>query len=78
MNAYVQTLKNDVRVFVSYYTPIALIIKNKIITSDKKYSSTTSRQKNRFIKEYALKVNTISHENFLKLLKKYNIYKGWA
>jgi hypothetical protein len=77
-NAYIKTLENGIHVFVSYYTPIALVIKNKIITSSKKYSRTTTLQKNRFISENGLKVKNIDHKQFIKLLDQYNIMKGLA
>ena len=77
-NAYIKTLENGISVFVSYYTPIALVIKNRIITSDKKYSRSTTMQKNRFIGEKGLKVKHIEHDYFVKLLDQYNIMKGLA
>jgi len=77
-NAYIKTLENGVKAFVSYYTPVALIINNKIITSDKKYSRSTTMQKNRFINENGLKVKHIDHKQFVKLLDQYNIMKGLA
>ena len=77
-NAYIHNLENGVKAFISYYTPVALVIKNKIITSDKKYSRTTTIQKNRFIKENGLKVKHIDHKQFIKLLDQYNLMKGKA
>jgi hypothetical protein len=65
---------NVVTVFYSYATPQVIIIKDdmkgaKVFQVDKKFSSTTTRQVNRFIKELNHTPEMLSVEKFSKLCK---------
>ena len=57
-------------IFVSYHTPVGIIRENSkiMLVSERKYSSTTQRQINRYCKENGLTKITTSHENFNKHL----------
>lgn len=66
-------------VIKSYDTPIILIHDNKLITSDIKYSTTTSKHKNYIMREYNhLQAITINHKTFKNILIDNDIPLGIA
>ena len=64
-----KVLLNGVTVYYSYSTPIAIECKEFSGATNKKYSVTTSKQ----IAQIGFKENKMEHEEFKKLLQKYNI-----
>ena len=60
---------NDITVYYSYSTPVAIECEEFTGATDKKYSVTTSKQ----ITQLGFKNSKIKHEEFKKLLQKYNI-----
>ena len=60
---------NGVIVYYSYSTPVAIECKEFTGATEKTYSKTTSKQ----IAQLGFKENKINHEEFKKLLQKYNI-----
>ena len=64
-----KVLLNGVTVYYSYSTPIAIECKEFTGATNKKYSVTTSKQ----IAQIGFKENKMEHEEFKKLLQKYNI-----
>ena len=75
-NAYEQYL-GDAVVFVSYRTPQAIKIDGDIYQCTAKYSRTTSKQVNRWIRETAhSNLYMITPDNFIELLTSKD-YRGW-
>jgi hypothetical protein len=73
-NAYVLPIK-DVNgfifgeIFFSYYTPIGVNVGGKFITSNHSYSVSTTRQKNRYIKEKNLTADVMENLTFFIIMK---------
>lgn len=57
-------------IVVSYFTPIAIIHDNKIITSDRKYSTTTSKHKSHMINKLykGYQIITIPHKTLKQIM----------
>jgi hypothetical protein len=70
-NAYILELSNYVDILISYYTPIGARVGGKFMTSNHKYSSSTTRQTNRYIKENHLDVEVMDDASFLSMMKTY-------
>lgn len=64
-----KVLLNGVTVYYSYSTPVAIECDEFEGATDKKYSVTTSKQ----IAQIGFREKKINHEEFKKLLQKYNI-----
>lgn len=60
---------NGIIIYYSYSTPVAIECKEFCGATDKKYSVTTSKQ----ITQIGFKDKKIKHDDFKKLLQKYNI-----
>jgi hypothetical protein len=56
-------------VFFSYYTPIGVNVSGKFITSKHKYSSSTTRQTNRYVKEENLTLDVMDNLSFFMIIK---------
>jgi len=72
MNAFIKPLDNNRLLFYSYATPMVLYnaLGAEMIIRDENFSRSTTRQVNRFIKEYAPhQVIKLKREDFLKYLK---------
>lgn len=67
-------------VYMSYDTPILLVDGKKIITSEIKYSMTTSRHKNYIIRNLHpdFQVVEVPHKVFKQIMQDENIHLGWA
>jgi hypothetical protein len=72
-NAYILELSNYVDILISYYTPIGARVGGKFMTSNRKYSSSTTRQTNRYVKENHLDVEVMDDASFLAMMKTYAI-----
>ena len=64
-----KVLLNGITVYYSYSTPVAIECEEFSGATDKKYSVTTSKQ----IAQLGFKNKKIEHEEFKKLLQKYNV-----
>lgn len=64
-----KVLIDGVTVYYSYSTPVAIECEEFSGATDKKYSVTTSKQ----IAQIGYKDSKIKHEDFKKLLQKYNV-----
>jgi transaldolase len=62
----------------SYHTPIAIIDNQKIITSDKKYSTTTSKHKSHVINKVykGYQVITIPHKTLKEIIENEGVDLG--
>ena len=79
MNAYIDTLDDGNMAIYSYDTPIIIKINGEWVTSDEKYSTTTSRQKSEFIREYCKnRINYVNHFTFTLLCKALNLPNGYG
>lgn len=78
MNAYVEHYDDSTIVFRSYETPIVVRHNMQWIMSPAKYSSSTTRQTNRFLYETGINVIVVDHDYFVKVLNILGINKGWA
>lgn len=70
----------NAKVFVSYYTPIAIVKDDYILVVDQKFSSTTSRQTTRFIRDNgSLNIAYLKPLDFKQALKSvgYEYSTGW-
>ena len=73
---------NIIKVFYSYATPQVITLINykggytKSIILDKKFSSTTTRQVNRYIKEHNIQAEKRSVDGFYSLVKAMQIAEG--
>jgi hypothetical protein len=73
-NAYTLAIKGIGELFFSYDTPIGLNLYafgGKFMTSNRKYSSSTTRQTNRYVKENNLHVEIMDDQSFLSMMKTY-------
>ena len=73
-NAYILPIKGIGELFFSYDTPIGLNLYafgGKFMTSNRKYSSSTTRQTNRYVKENNLHVEIMDDQSFLSMMKTY-------
>jgi hypothetical protein len=71
MNASIKFLNNNRVLFYSYETPMVLYnaLNNEMLLRDEWFSSSTTRQVNRFIKEYAPnQVIKLKRDDFIKYL----------
>ena len=71
-----QWTKEPFKVFRSYATAVAIEFNGYILKTAKKYSQTTSRQVNRYIKENFTNPNMtfeVEHGRFKKLLEQYDV-----
>jgi hypothetical protein len=73
-NAYILPIKDVngfyfAEVFFSYYTPIGVNVGGKFITSKRKYSTSTTRQTNRYIKEKNLTADVMENLTFFIIMK---------
>lgn len=76
MNAYIETLDDGNTVLYSYDTPILINVGGQWFTSPKKYSVTTTQQKNYFQEYYCNNtVTTVDHAEFVTLCKNANVPK---
>jgi hypothetical protein len=69
------------RVFVSYYTPIAIVNDDYILVVDQKFSRTTSKQTTQFLRHMGnLNIAYVSPDRFKEALKTIGwIYgTGWV
>jgi hypothetical protein len=78
MQAYIEYRNDSNIIFSSYYTPIVVKHNGIWLTSNKKYSSTTSRQKNRFMRELMIRPTLVEHDYFLTVLRLLGVNKGLA
>jgi hypothetical protein len=70
----------NAKVFVSYYTPIAIVKDDYVLVVDQKFSSTTSKQTTRFLRDYgSLNIAYIKPDEFKKALNfvGYSYSTGW-
>lgn len=70
-NAYILPISNYIEIFISYYTPIGVNVGGRFMTSNRKYSSSTTRQANRYVKEHNLHVEIMDDQSFLSMMKTY-------
>jgi hypothetical protein len=71
MNAYTLPISNYIEIFISYYTPIGVNVGGRFMTSNRKYSSSTTRQANRYVREHNLHVEIMDDASFLAMMKTY-------
>lgn len=71
MNAYILPIADYIDIFISYNTPIGARIGDRFLTSKKWYSSTTTRQTNRYVRENNLDVVVLNDLEFLHMIKTY-------
>ena len=77
MNAWVDDY-GTFQVFRSYATPIAVKMEKHWITSEQKYSQTTSKQKSIFLRDVKEEPVVVDHKNFVWLLDNLNVNRGRA
>ena len=69
------------KVFVSYYTPIAIVKDDFVLVIDQKFSRTTSKQTTRFIRENgSLNIAYLTPTDFKNALRNvgYTFSTGWV
>jgi hypothetical protein len=74
MNAYTLAIKGIGELFFSYDTPIGLNLYafgGRFLTSNHKYSVSTTRQTNRYVKEHNLHIDIMDNASFLSMMKTY-------
>jgi hypothetical protein len=78
MNAHTTTI-DGVEIFYSYYTPVAFNMGGVLMLTARKFSSTTTRQVNRYVRdtwEKTHRVMTIPNDEFKRIISKYTAYLG--
>ena len=78
MQAYIEYRNDSNIIFSSYDTPIVLKHNGIWITSNEKYSSTTTRQKNRFMRELMIRPTYVDHDYFVRVLRILGVNQGRA
>lgn len=78
MQAHTTTI-DGVELFYSYYTPVAILMGGVLMKTARKFSSTTTRQVNRYVKdawEKTHRIMTIPNDEFKRIVSKYTSFIG--